>query len=489
MRDDERERLTIVIMKDRDSKIVFSDIVEAKGQGTSGTIQRIVDNISRLGYKQVIIKSDQEPALIDLINGIIEFRDDPTIPRHSPVGESQSNGLVERAVRSSKDQIRTSKLALQKRIESKITPGHPSMAWLVQHAGETISKFQIGKDNMTAYERLMGEPCKEQVVEFGERVYYKPGLAEDLEPRWSTGVWLGKRWASGEHYIHIGPEVIKCRAVHRLPLEERWRKSDIESIVALPWKLRPSPQDSADNARVLPRLPQHGTGIEPPQARQPDVGAPLRPRITKSDLSRWGFTDGCLRCRQMRNGQAEDGSKHNEKCRRRIENEMRREGDPRVKQAEDKHTAFQEEMLKAKEAIDRRTRNAARSRRGGDEHNEPNEKPENQDTGLHADSANRQESKKASPSSGSNASHPAAGTNIVDKEELNIVDKDKLNIVKVKKIKGTQKTGDKDEQEIGDTQRIEDAKKLRTVKFKEQLENEKEKEQLGLEEKKRRSLT
>ena len=77
------------------------------------------------------------------------------------------------------------------------------MAWLVQHAGETISKYQLGKDNKTAYERLMGKSCKEQVVEFGEKVYYKSGLTEDLEPRWSTGTWLGKRWASGEHYIRI----------------------------------------------------------------------------------------------------------------------------------------------------------------------------------------------------------------------------------------------------------------------------------------------
>ena len=65
------------------------------------------------------------------------------------------------------------------------------MAWLVHHAGETISKYQVSKDNKTAYERLMGKPCKGLVVEFGERVYYTSGPAEDLEPRWSTGIWLG----------------------------------------------------------------------------------------------------------------------------------------------------------------------------------------------------------------------------------------------------------------------------------------------------------
>ena len=69
----------------------------------------------------------------------------------------------------------------------------------------------------------------------------------------------------------------------------------------------------------------------------------------------------------MRAGKAEDGSKHSEACRKRIEAEMRREHDPRIKRAEDKHTHFEEEVLRAKEAIDKKAKKAARSRRGGAE--------------------------------------------------------------------------------------------------------------------------
>ena len=54
MRDEGQERLTLVVMKDRDSKIVFSDMVEAKGQGVRGTIQRNADSIIRLGYNKAI---------------------------------------------------------------------------------------------------------------------------------------------------------------------------------------------------------------------------------------------------------------------------------------------------------------------------------------------------------------------------------------------------------------------------------------------------
>ena len=53
MRDAEgEERLTIARIEDRDSKIVFSGSVETKGQGVSGTIQRSVDNITRIGFNR-----------------------------------------------------------------------------------------------------------------------------------------------------------------------------------------------------------------------------------------------------------------------------------------------------------------------------------------------------------------------------------------------------------------------------------------------------
>ena len=87
------------------------------------------------------------------MKGVIETRAEPTLPENSPVGESQSNGMVERAVRSTKGQIRTLRLALMKRISQKVPPRHPTMAWMTPHAGELISKYQKNKDGKTAYEK------------------------------------------------------------------------------------------------------------------------------------------------------------------------------------------------------------------------------------------------------------------------------------------------------------------------------------------------
>ena len=73
-----------------------------------------MENLAKLCHKKVVLRFNQEPAILDLIDGVLETRQDPTIPQNSHVGESQSNGLVERAVRSSKVQIHTRRLALPK---------------------------------------------------------------------------------------------------------------------------------------------------------------------------------------------------------------------------------------------------------------------------------------------------------------------------------------------------------------------------------------
>ena len=50
---DSEETLTILVMKDRDSKTIFADVVEMKGRGFEGTVEHVVWNIARLGYKQL----------------------------------------------------------------------------------------------------------------------------------------------------------------------------------------------------------------------------------------------------------------------------------------------------------------------------------------------------------------------------------------------------------------------------------------------------
>ena len=47
---DSDETVTVLVMKDRDTKTIFADVVEVKGRGLEGTVENVVRNIARLGY-------------------------------------------------------------------------------------------------------------------------------------------------------------------------------------------------------------------------------------------------------------------------------------------------------------------------------------------------------------------------------------------------------------------------------------------------------
>ena len=118
------------------------------------------------------------------------------MPDNFPKGDSQSNGLIERANRSLKGQVRVFLLALESNLKKKIDLRHPMVAWMVTHAGFVITHYEVGKDGRTAYERLKGKSCKIDLCELGENLHYMPlktgggGLAS-TDARYRPGIWLG----------------------------------------------------------------------------------------------------------------------------------------------------------------------------------------------------------------------------------------------------------------------------------------------------------
>ncbi len=56
-----------------------------------------------------------------------------------------------------------------------------------------------------------------------------------LDARWSTGVWLGRRWGGIVHPVFANNKVHDIRGIQRRPREARWRKEALEAIPATPW--------------------------------------------------------------------------------------------------------------------------------------------------------------------------------------------------------------------------------------------------------------
>jgi hypothetical protein len=100
---------TIVVAKERDSKMIMSSVVPVKGMTNVFAAKRIGAFIRELGleHHDVALKGDQEPALQDLLREVGRQRvPAKTFYDQSAVGSSASNGVIERGVQTVEGQIR-----------------------------------------------------------------------------------------------------------------------------------------------------------------------------------------------------------------------------------------------------------------------------------------------------------------------------------------------------------------------------------------------
>ena len=84
---DASKALTVLVSRDEKTKVTFCDACPSKG-AHEYAVEQAAFNIKRLGYKKMAIKSDQEPALAALIDGVALIREHETIIEKSPVAES-----------------------------------------------------------------------------------------------------------------------------------------------------------------------------------------------------------------------------------------------------------------------------------------------------------------------------------------------------------------------------------------------------------------
>ena len=177
--EDSEQMGPMLAMKDIKHGMVRSIVVPAKGTATEWVIEKCVEWIIERGHGRIILKSDQGKSVAALSEEIKRFkhaaRDDmDAIIEHSDVGESQSNAAVERAVRTAEEMVRALKLALEDRIQDKLKPLDAVAAWMVDHAGYAYSRYQVGADGRTAYERWKGKRTKRPICDFAEKVLYLP---------------------------------------------------------------------------------------------------------------------------------------------------------------------------------------------------------------------------------------------------------------------------------------------------------------------------
>ena len=81
--------------------MLFARFVPFKGADTEWVTKRTIRDLGLFGHRgKVILRSDQEPALVKLLEDIAQMSDSQdTMIENSAVGDSRGTGFIERGVR------------------------------------------------------------------------------------------------------------------------------------------------------------------------------------------------------------------------------------------------------------------------------------------------------------------------------------------------------------------------------------------------------
>ena len=171
----------------------------------------------------------------------------------SPAADSQSNGFIERGIRSLEEMTRVILFDLPSRVGSPISVHSPVFPWIVEHATDILNKCHVASDGKSAYERLKRRQHRGVLWPFGTAVTFRvagkvPGGV--MTERWHLGTWLGKRFHTEERIVARKGNglVIRSRAVKAMP--EETTMDDLDAINGSPWAFYGVLRD------VLPDVPR-----------------------------------------------------------------------------------------------------------------------------------------------------------------------------------------------------------------------------------------
>ena len=312
---------------------IFCHLVKCKGTGDENIVNKVIKSINNTGNTKIVLKTDGEPAIIQVQEKVIAERQHPTVPKNPPAYDPQSNGVAERAVQEVKCQLRALKLGLEARIKKEVDVNSEILEWMIPHAADCINKYLVGKDGRTAHYRVHLKNFSGKVFEIGEQVLAKPKRSnkkikkrQALDARFHDATWVGFDARSNEHVVILGNggPAIKVRTVKPRPEGDKWSAEAIEAIVATPDVPNPKDETQRDlrserNTKGLDFGAKGGHEL-PRQRTQHEPGLTRNFRIGNRLLEKYGVTPGCKGCEAKLAG--DDAKPHSAECRARIEDAM-----------------------------------------------------------------------------------------------------------------------------------------------------------------------
>ena len=367
----QQKSFPVLVCKEHRKKVTMSTVCEGKStvaeEYSNDVVRRVVEFLDFLGYPRVAFKTDGERAMTALQERVKSMRQQETFLTNSKNRDSQSNGMIERAIQQVEEIVRTIKLHMEQRMGCKTPDHHPILSWMVEYASEMMNRCKVGRDGKTAYERLRGIHKTKAVAEFGETVLWLPDHWEDgrmrkLEPTFNIGVWLGLDPRNDEVIIGTPTGTVRARTVKRQPEGPRFEAERILATSTTPMHPRaPQTRPKRREEEELEALPEDPELEEVVKRDELEELAPTRRLILKqSDFGKFGYSDRCQGCRALRLKLR--GQPHSEECRKRMEDAIggEDEGQARLDRASHRMT---DALVRASERIE--IMDARNSKRAG----------------------------------------------------------------------------------------------------------------------------
>ena len=322
--------MPVLNIKDSWSKKVAAEIVPRKGNNEYA-LEVLTDFIKQTGYKRIILKSDQEPAILSLKDFAASALPHVNVTMEtSPIGESSSNSIIESQIRRTTALVRVHETCLESHLQKPLETSADIIPWMVRHCAKVFNYYRRNNDGRTPWEIERGRKFNKQMAIVGESVWFllPSSLGKwKLDVRWSTGIWLGVHDESGELLIGTPRGATKARTFKRKSTpSDRWNYEELLNIKGTPWQ--PYPGDSLTYRALKPQETFEGTDkIADTPAPASKVGRIIRFQIRKLDIKVHAATKACGGCAAAIRGAP---GKHTSACYDRFRELFEQLDDPRV---------------------------------------------------------------------------------------------------------------------------------------------------------------
>ena len=171
-REPEEQVTLVLVIRERRHTMTWAMLVPRKGTSFPWIAKRAAKLIDQFGHNSVTLRCDNEPAIEALVREIGQARQEgsQTVPERPPVGEGQSNVVIERGVGLVAGQARTLKAASEHRMGTRVPLDARILCLLVEVAAYLMNRCDIDSDGKTPTHRLHGQRVNTPILEFGEKI-------------------------------------------------------------------------------------------------------------------------------------------------------------------------------------------------------------------------------------------------------------------------------------------------------------------------------